>query len=429
MRVWIVGATLTALIAVSPAAASGLKAAAVKVDITPDSPQWLLGYGARRSEGVHDRIYHRILALDDGEQRFVLVSSGLCLISPREYENVAARLAERTGVARISFWWSATHTHSAPEVGPPGLPAAFLGDRYAHEPELGYTAWVEQRLLEGVEQALAELEPAHLALGWGFSLANINRRARDVEGETRLGMNPQGPTDRRIGLLRFETPHGSPIALLANYPIHGTVLGGANLEISGDAPGVAAAYVEEQLGAPMVFLNGAAGDQAPLYSVYPDARSGHLSEFRRLLGEPILEANARMRATIDEVELSASEIVLETPMRSGLQWPAELADYVRDDAGRTLIRLPIRLLRLNDEAAIWSAPLELFSRIAVRVRERSPFAYTFYGGYTNGWLGYLLTAEEWPHGGYETRVSPFQPDAQFQLERTVGAALDSLAVD
>ena len=40
--------------------AAGFRASAVEVDITPTSPQWLLGYGARQSNGVHDHILHRI---------------------------------------------------------------------------------------------------------------------------------------------------------------------------------------------------------------------------------------------------------------------------------------------------------------------------------------------------------------------------------
>jgi uncharacterized glyoxalase superfamily protein PhnB len=48
------------------AARAEFRAAAVKVDITPKTPQWLMGYGARQSTGVHDPIFHRIAALDDG---------------------------------------------------------------------------------------------------------------------------------------------------------------------------------------------------------------------------------------------------------------------------------------------------------------------------------------------------------------------------
>src|SRR5690606_8073546 len=89
------------------------RAAVVKRDITPDSPQNLLGYGARLSTGVHDNIYHRILVMDDGNSKFYLVSSDICLVSPSEYDRVAKMLKDRYGIERESFWWSVTHTHSA----------------------------------------------------------------------------------------------------------------------------------------------------------------------------------------------------------------------------------------------------------------------------------------------------------------------------
>ena len=55
------------------AGSGDFRASCVKVDITPESPQWLLGYGPRRSEGVHDRLFHRIVAMDDGKMQFFLV--------------------------------------------------------------------------------------------------------------------------------------------------------------------------------------------------------------------------------------------------------------------------------------------------------------------------------------------------------------------
>ena len=55
-----------------------------------------------------------------------------------------------------------------------------------------------------------------------------------------------------------------------------------------------------------------------------------------------------------------------------------------------MVRLPVRFLKINEDIAIWSAPVELFCEISNEIRDRSPFPYTFYFGYTNGWLGYLL---------------------------------------
>src|SRR5258706_5649942 len=162
---------------------TGFRAAVVKVDITPEDSQNLLGYGARKSTGIHDRIYHRIVVLDDGTTQIYLVSSDICEVSPSEYDAVAARAKAELGINPMNFWWAVTHTHSAPEVGPPGLGVTFLGDRFKHEIDANYTPMLERKLIEGIREARQKLVPARLGVGWGFSQANINRRARDVDGK------------------------------------------------------------------------------------------------------------------------------------------------------------------------------------------------------------------------------------------------------
>ena len=398
----------------------------MKTDITPDNPQMLLGYGARESTGVHDPIYHRIVVLDDGDSKFYLVSSDICLISPSEYDRVAAMLEQQFGIKKEAFWWSVTHTHSAPEVGPPGLPEAFLGDRYQHAFDTIYTNLVAKKLVVGIREAEAALKPAEMGVGWGYSNANINRRARDIDDKAFLGMNPDGPVDRRIGILKItDAATKDPVALIANYPIHGTVMSGENLLISGDAPGIVSAYVEEQIGAPMLFINGAAGNIAPIYSVYPSPQAGKLNQFRALLGDKIIAAQKSISPNVGEIKFQFGEMTMETPLKPGLKWPSALKDYHSSAGGEGVnILLPIRFFKINPDIAIWSAPLELFCEISNEVRDRSPFAYTFYYGYTNGWLGYLLTEQELKYGGYEPVVSPYVPSAGKQLRESVSAYLE-----
>jgi len=402
------------------------RAAVVKIDVTPDQPKQLLGYGARVSTGVLDRIFHRIVVLDDGVSRFVLASSDFCVIAPSQYDHVAALVKKRFGIDPLNFWWSLTHTHSAPEVGPPGLPEVFMGDRYKHPVDTAYTSFVEQTLLSGIEDAISKLAPAKLGIGWGYAQANINRRAVDIDGKASLGLNPEGPVDRRIGLIRIEKENGSPLALIANYAIHGTVLGPQNLEISGDVTGVVCNYVEEKTGATVLFINGAAGNLAPIYSVYPNARAGHLSQFRALLGEKILEANKRLTGVSDSVRILTGATVVESPRKKDMGWPAYLGNYTRTTKdGVNLVRLPIRFLKLNNDIAVWSAPLELFCEISNEVRDRSPFPFTMYYGYTNGWLGYLASEKEWKHGGYEVEtVSPFTQVIERDITEAVVAYLE-----
>ena len=400
--------------------AAQFRASVVKIDITPDKPEWLLGYGPRQSTGAHDHLYHRIVAMDDGKTQFFLVSTDICLYSPSVYDDVMSALEAETGIKPLQVWWTVTHTHSAPEVGPPGLGAAFMGERYNHDHNTEYTAWVKRKLIEGIKEARASLEPARLGVGWGWAMSNINRRGKDLEGPAFLGLNPDGPADRQIGLIRLEKSDGKLLALIANYAMHGTVLGPQNLLISGDAPGIVADYVEQKLGAPMLYINGAAGNLAPIYSVYPDFGSGHLSQFRVLLGDKIIAANDLIGRTTDDVRLSLGEQIVETPRKANMGWAPDLEKYLRkNNAGETIIRLPLRFLRVNDDVAIWAAPLEMFCEIAMRARNLSPFPYTFYFGYCNGWLGYMPTKAEFSNGGYEPSVSPYTPQAEDDVVRTV----------
>ena len=190
------------------AAAAPFRAAAVNADITPKTPQWLMGYNARQSTGVHDHIFHRVVAMDAGGQPFVLVASDLCLFSPAFTTTSARDLERETGITRAQFWWSVTHSHAAPEVGPPGVYKALLG-RSDHEYDREYAALVKDSLIRAVKEARAKLEPARIAFGQGVSMANINRRAKDVDGQVSLGLNPDGPADRQIGLIRLERPDGA----------------------------------------------------------------------------------------------------------------------------------------------------------------------------------------------------------------------------
>ena len=167
----------------------------------------MLAYGTRRSEGVHDPIFHRIVALDDGDTRFVLISTDVAGISPAFHDQVVAELQAEVGLGLDQVWWTATHTHSGPVLGTVGLLGVMRPkwiERYGYDPNPEYSAWAKAGLLEGIRRAVSGLRPARLGLGTGQSLANINRRPLDLEGKAFLGKNPDGPVDRQIGLIRLE---------------------------------------------------------------------------------------------------------------------------------------------------------------------------------------------------------------------------------
>lgn len=125
-----------------------------------------------------------------------------------------------------------------------------------------------------------------------------------------------------------------------------------------------------------------------------------------------------------EIGLRASRIIVETPKRSGLGWSDELKDYLRTDQdGTETLLIPVRFLRISDDIALWSAPMELFCEISNHIRDRSPFPHTLYLGYTGGTFGYLPTEAEYQAGGYEAAISPFTASAAAHLSEAVNRHL------
>jgi hypothetical protein len=163
--------------------------------------------------------------------------------------------------------------------------------------------------------------------------------------------------------------------------------------------------------------------------VQPDVKSAHLGEFRVLLGDKILDANRDLGPGNASPKLWLSEKWIETPRKTGLGWPTDLPSYAaKSSVGADLVRIPVRFLRIND-TVLWASPIELFCEIALRVRSESPFRHTFFLGYTNGWLGYLPTAQAFREGGYEPRTSPFSEKVEKDFAEGVIAFMHGMPRD
>jgi len=102
----------------------------------------------RKSTGVHDPIYRRVLALESSGMEFILVASDLAQFSPAVYEEVAEELERTIRIPRTHFWWSVTHTHAAPEVGAPGIYETLPG-RSDHDWDREHAACVKPVLARG----------------------------------------------------------------------------------------------------------------------------------------------------------------------------------------------------------------------------------------------------------------------------------------
>jgi hypothetical protein len=241
-----------------------IKAGVATRVITPREPLWMAGYGNRNkpSEGkVHD-LYVKALALeDDRGQRLVLLTSDLVGL-PRELaDSVAGEVQRRTGLPRARLMLTSSHTHCGPVV------RALLSDMYDMPPDQvkkvdAYTEELRGWMVETIVAALADLQPARLAIGKGTARFAVNRREPTPKGIIN-GRNPAGPVDHDVPVLRVQTPAGKLRAIVMGYACHNTTL--QFYRWCGDYAGFAQAELEaKHPGAVALFWIGCGADANPL---------------------------------------------------------------------------------------------------------------------------------------------------------------------
>ena len=87
------------------------------------------------------------------------------------------------------------------------------------------------------------------------------------------------------------------------------------------------------------------------------------------------------------------------------EWLTIVLEKYKQGIRQLRIDLEVQLFQIND--GIFSGiPMEPFSETALEMKESLQNELAFFGGYTNGYIGYLPTKEEFAYGGYEVELSP-----------------------
>jgi len=226
-----------------------LQAGWASVELTPPIGVPLAGYGNRGgapSTGVHDPLFVKALAVSDGVDTAIIVGSDMLIVSDNIAHPVRDLVAEATGLDENAILFNATHTHSGPGGAMPGLLAkAFAGDYHPEVPELAIRVFSE-----AIIAAHANMAPARMAHGVAFAPEHIRNRARSG-----------GDTDPSLQYLVVEQDGGER-CIVVRYSAHSTVIGGNNMEFSGDYPGFVQRIMTEATGAECIFLAGAMGSMS-----------------------------------------------------------------------------------------------------------------------------------------------------------------------
>lgn len=227
-----------------------LRAGVAGVEITPDRPLPLEGYGGRTAPatGTLDPLEARAIVFDDGVRQIAILSVDVCGIEAASVARVRAAVTAACGLPPDHVMVTYSHTHAAPTVTP-------FGDVPV---DSAYVRWLETALAEAVVTAHQRLQPVTLGTADGETDFNVNRRRRTPSGVVMLP-NPGGIVDRRVRVLRVDAtpapeapgtlgnrrlPQADPLAVLFAYTCHATVLGATNTRYSADYPGAARRFVE-----------------------------------------------------------------------------------------------------------------------------------------------------------------------------------------
>jgi hypothetical protein len=397
-----------------PVVESNLSAGAAKVDITPPPDTPVIGH-PRKTSGARDPLRAGILLLDDGKTKAAIASFDLIGASDALVRSVREAIASKTGVPRENILVAASHNHSGPDF----------------EKEKSWATDVVGKIAAAATRASTDMRKVTVGYGEDTIGFNINRR-KVIDGKAVVRLNPDGPNDRRVKVLRFDDGRSlTPLAVVMHAVCHPCFFTwGDNATppypdgfpmMSADFPGEAQSFVEKAYEGQTrsLFLQGCAGDIRPNLpgDPYRCADEADIQWAGRDLGGAVVRALARSmireerskRLTTYKVRCASERVTL--PGKDG---PVE-AELMAMKIG------PYLLLTMPGEPMV-EYGLKLERSIADR-------AIPIVVGYANGHIGYIATAEAHKFGGYEPTQSPLLPEAEAEILRGLNRLSDRVIGD
>jgi hypothetical protein len=424
-----------------------LKAGEAIVDSTPPLGIELAGFhrtpgNERRIKGIRQATTVRALVLEHAGTQIALLSVDACGFAEEVARRIQQRVAGQTGISADSVRVCATHTHS--------MPAFFPLRQWGGIPR-EYMATVEDKCVEAVQQAKADLSPAAFYVGKSrCEDANFNRTTKEYKTDAFFSSDAseeQRWLDTTLQVLYFERTGTKRDLLWYHFSAHPVCY---TDELAGpDWPGLVDQRMREDMRLPVAFLQGHAGDVNP----------GPGSPW---LGEPEKVAEAVYRgirtavngmAPVDVDALRSQTTVFNLPLDMTL-FQAWLREYAADpskcasgpwvDAGFSQDwyegnvrrafksdRLPISLsaVRIGCVGLVFH-PAELYSYYGLAIRRGSPLPHTIVVGYADGIIGYLADPRAYRDGEYAALVVPkildFPPFTPNAAQEMTQAAIELL---
>lgn len=413
-----------------------------KIEITPDVPIRLSGYGSRQAESttIATPLHARAIAIGSDEtQPVVLIAVETIGIPAELADSVAAALKRSHGLDRSRIAVSGTHIHTGPAVAGPLTDFLFERDLPREETERieQYTRTLAAKLERVATEALADRQPARLA--WGQGSVDFATYRRKISGGKWVGWGAdrRGPADHSLPVLRVTDPAGRVRGILLNYACHCTTLLPKQNFVHSDWAGDAATKLEAgHPGAVALVTIGCGADANPQPRGKVEDVSLHGSaiaeEVERVLGTKLQPLGAVSSATLRQVPLSLAKRVTREEFVERQTTGSTAAKFTASkwiqhiDDGKPVpasVACPVQVWAFDADLALILLGGEVVSEYALRLKEEFDDTRIWVTAYTNSQFGYVPSWRMFAEGGYEVDQSthlyglpaPFSPEVEDQL--------------
>ncbi len=395
---------------------SNLRAGVAKVDITPKQVAGIETIGHRRIvTGLRDPLRAGVLILDDGETKAAIVTLDLINAYDLLVQLVREQVQATAGVPGPNVMVTASHNHSGPPC----------------KEDSPYVREVAAKIGKAARQAAGNMRKVNIGYGEEEIRFSINRR-KVIDGRAVVWLNPDGPNDPRVKVLRFDDGRSlTPMAVLMHAICHPCFFTWGDKgtqpyakgypKMSADFPGDAQTFVEKNYatGTSALFLQGCAGDIRPNLPGFPyrSADEADMQWAGRGLGSAVI------RTLADGVR---REKLRERPS----YYPIRVASAVVSLPGKEAdVEAELMAMKVGPYLFL-TMPGEPMVEFGFAIEKAiGPRAVPIIVGYANGALGYIATTESYAVGGYEPKASPLAPEAEPIVIRELGRLADKVIGD
>jgi Neutral/alkaline non-lysosomal ceramidase, N-terminal len=389
------------------------------IDITPDEPIRLTGYGNRVAPAseIRQRLWAKALAVGAGDAGPSILLTTDLIGLPRAVTEEVGRRLKSARIEQAQLALTSTHTHTGPSLAGV-LPFILSTPVTPDQQEVieRYTKNLVDKLERVARAALADRRPARLEWTRGTARFAANRRVLKDGKWTAFGINPDGPVDFDFPMLVIRDTDYSPRAVLVSYACHATTLSGSDNFVHGDWPGAAQALIQQRHPRVIAMVTAATGADSN-----PNPRGNGLVDVDSH-GEEVANEVDRLLASGKFQQLAAAPIgrlrwltlqLAALPTRvqweeqakatgsTGLFARAMLDRLNRGEQLPSTVEYPVQTWTFGERLAMVFLGGEVVADYGLRLKKELDGARLWVNAYSNDVSFYVASRRLIPEGGYE----------------------------